>query len=143
MAADDPCRVVDQKDAESLLGPAKSMAVGSMGCSYSNRDKGVRMTITAMDMGASAKQIWEGMKKKSQSAGWLAGDESGIGTVAYAELIKRSKESSAGRAAFIVVKGGNVIQIVVTDSAEKDDIAGKKEMLDKLRPVAKRIVDKF
>jgi len=70
----------------------------------------------------------------------MVGDEAGMGSSAYAELIKRSAESSAGKCGFVVVKGGNVLQFFVTDDAEKQDIAGKKEMLDKLRPLALKAV---
>jgi hypothetical protein len=36
-----------------------------------------------------------------------------------------------------------LITIFVTDSAEKQDIAGKKEMLDKLRPLAMKAVQRL
>jgi hypothetical protein len=36
-----------------------------------------------------------------------------------------------------------LITISVTDDAEKQDIAGKKEMLDKLRPLAQKAVQRL
>ena len=71
------------------------------------------------------------------------GDESGMGSNAFAELIKRSAESSAGKCGFVVVKGNKVLQIFVTDDASKGDIAGKKDMLDKLRPLARTAVQRL
>lgn len=142
--AQDPCAPVAQADADALLGGvATKMAVGKMGCSFGVRAKGVRLTLTALDAGKMAQQTFDGMKGKSKASGWLAGEEAGMGEKAYAELIPRSAESAAGKAGFVVVKAGKVIQISVTDSAGKDDIAGKKAMLDQLRPVAKRIVEKL
>ena len=92
------CDLVKPDEAASLLGGSPtSMAVGELGCSYSNRARGVRLTITMMDMGSMAKQTWDGLKTQAGTAKWLVGDESGMGSAAYAQLIRRSAESSAGK----------------------------------------------
>jgi hypothetical protein len=107
------------------------------------RARGVRLTITLVDIGATVKTYWDGMKAQSAKTGWLVGDEPGIGAAAYAELIKRGARGSAGKAGFVAVKGNTLMQIFVTDSAEKEDIAGTKETLDKLRPLAKKAADRI
>jgi hypothetical protein len=138
------CDLVTQGEADGLLGGSThQIAVGTLGCGYSNRAAGVKLSLVVMDLGVSAKQTWDGMKAQTAKAKWLVGDEQGMGSNAYAQLIKRSAESSAGKCGFVVVKGGNVFQIFVTDDAEKQDIAGKKEMLDKLRPLALKAVSRL
>lgn len=143
-AQDDICGLVKLDEASALLGgTASQLAVGKLGCSYSNRARGVRLTITLMDLGGMAKQTWDGLKSKSANAKWLVGDEAGMGSNAYAELIRRSAESSAGKCGFVAVKGTKVIQMFISDSAEKEDVAGKKEMLDRFRPLAHKVVDRL
>jgi hypothetical protein len=138
------CDLVAQGEADAFLGGAsRQVAVGTLGCGYSVRATGASLTITVMDLGASAKATWDGLKSQTARSNWLVGDEAGMGSSAYAELIRRSAESSAGKCGFVVVKGGNVFQIFLTDDAGKQDIAGKKEMLDKLRPLAQKAVDRL
>ncbi len=138
------CDLVTQAEADALLGGGThQIPVGKMGCGYSLRATGGNLTITVLDMGTAAKQTWDGLKSQVAAAHWLVGDEAGMGSAAYAELIKRSAESSAGKCGFVVVKGTNVFQIFVTDRADNVDIAGKKEMLDKLRPLAKKALDRL
>ena len=138
------CDLVTQAEADALLGgSSRQIPVGKLGCGYSLRASGLNLTITVMDLGTSAKQTWDGMKSQAANAHWLAGDEAGMGSNAYAHLIKRSAESSAGKCGFVVIKGANVFQIFVTDRAENADLAGKKEMLDKLRPLAKKAVERL
>jgi hypothetical protein len=142
--AEGVCDLVKPGEASSLLGgTATTIAVGTLGCSYSNRGPGVRLTITVGDMGVSAKQTWDALKQQAGNAKWLVGDEPGMGSAAFAELIRRSPESSAGKCGFVALKGTKVIQMFVTDSAGKDDIAGKKEMLDRFRPVAHKVVERL
>ena len=138
------CDLVTQAEADSLLGGStRQIPVGKLGCGYSYRASGLNLSITVMDLAGMAKQTWDGLKNQASTAHWLAGDEAGMGTSAYAQLIKRSAESSAGKCGFVVLKGNNVLQIFVTDRSENADLAGKKEMLDKLRPVAKKAVDRL
>ncbi|MEI9976419.1 MAG: hypothetical protein WDO73_32805 [Ignavibacteriota bacterium] len=124
-------------------GGSRQVAVGKLGCAYSLRATGVTLTITVMDLGVSAKATWDAMKEQTARSNWLAGDEGGMGSAAFAELIKRSADSSAGKCGFVAVKGANVFQIFVTDHADKEDIAGKKEMLEKLRPVAQKAIGRL
>ncbi len=138
------CDLVHQDEAIQLLGGAAlQIKVGPLGCGYSLRARGVRLTITLVDIGPTVKDFWDGMKAQSAKRGFMAGDEPGMGSVAYAELIKRSAQSSAGKAGFVAVKGNTLMQIFVTDSAEKEDFAGRKETLDKLRPLAKKAADRI
>lgn len=138
------CDLVHQEEANQLLGgTALQIKVGPLGCGYAVRARGVRLTITLVDIGATVKTYWDGMKAQSAKTGWLVGDEPGIGAAAYAELIKRGARGSAGKAGFVAVKGNTLMQIFVTDSAEKEDIAGTKETLDKLRPLAKKAADRI
>jgi len=53
-------------------------------------DARVRLTITVTDWGASAKAVWDKAKATSMKGNWLVGDEAGMGTYAYGELIRRS-----------------------------------------------------
>ncbi len=138
------CDLVTQDEANALLGgSANKLAMGAVGCGYSVRTLGVRLTITVTDWGTSAKEVWDKSKTTSMKGNWMAGDEAGMGSYAYAELIRRSAQSSAGKCGFVAVKGTQVFQIFVTDDAEKQDIAGKKEMLDKLRPLAHKAVQRL
>ena len=138
------CDLVTQDEANALLGgSANRLAMGAVACGYSERTLGVRLTITVTDWGASAKAVWDKAKATSMKGNWLVGDEAGMGTYAYGELIRRSAQSSAGKCGFEAVKGTKLITIFVTDSAEKQDIAGKKEMLDKLRPLAMKAVQRL
>jgi len=138
------CDLVTQDEANALLGgSANKLSMGAIGCGYSMRALGVRLTITVTDWGASAKGVWDKSKETSTKGHWMAGDEAGMGSYAYAELIQRSAQSSAGKCGFVVVKGTKVLTVFVTDSAEKQDIAGRKEMLDKLRPLAQKAVNRL
>jgi hypothetical protein len=137
------CDLVKSDEAASLLGgTTTTTAVGKLGCSYSNRARGVRLTVTMMDLGTSAKQTWAGLKQQTADAKWLVGDETGMGSTAYAQLIRRSAESSAGKCGFVAVKGTKVIQMFVTDTADREDIAGKKETLDRFRPLAHKVMER-
>jgi hypothetical protein len=138
------CDLVKADEAVSLLGgTTTTTAVGQLGCSYSNRARGVRLTVTMMDLGTSAKQTWAGLKQQASDAKWLVGDEPGMGSTAYAQLIRRSAESSAGKCGFVAVKGTKVIQMFLTDSSDKEHVAGKKETLDKFRPLAHKVVERL
>jgi len=138
------CDLVTQDEANALLGgSANRLSMGALGCGYSVRALGVRLTIVATDWGASVKEVWDKSKATSVKGNWMSGDEVGMGSYAYAELIRRSAQSSAGKCGFVAVKGTKLIQVFVTDSAEKQDIAGKKEMLDKLRPLAQKAVQRL
>ncbi len=133
-----------QDEANALLGgTADKLAVTASGCGYSVRSLGVRLTVVVMDWGNMAKDVWDKSKATATKGNWLAGDEPGMGSYAYAELIRRSAQSSAGKCGFVVVKGAKLLQIFITDSAEKQDIAGRKEMLDKLRPLAQKAVQRL
>jgi len=138
------CDLVTQDEANALLGgSANQLSMGAIGCGYSVRTLGARLTITVTDWGTTSKAVWDGAKATSIRRNSLVGDEAGMGTYAFAELISRSAQSSAGKCGFEVVKGTKVITIFVTDDAEKQDIAGKKEMLDKLRPLAQKAVQRL
>jgi hypothetical protein len=127
--------------ASLLGGTTTTTAVGQLGCSYSNRAQGVRLTVTMMDLGTSAKQTWAGLKQQAGDAKWLVGDEPGMGS--YAQLIHCSAGSSTGKCGFVAVKRTRVIQMFLTDSADKEDIAGKKETLDRFRPLAHKVVERL
>ena len=138
------CDLVTQDEANALLGgSANPLSMGAIGCGYSVRTLGVRLTITVTDWGTTTKEIWDGLKATSAKKNWMAGDEAGMGSYAYAEVIRRSVQSSAGKCGFVIVKGTKILQLFVTDSAEKQDIAGRKEMLDKLRPLARKAVQRL
>jgi len=66
-----------------------------------------------------------------------------MGNSAFAELIRRSAASSAEKVGFVALKGANVLQIFVNDDASKADLAAKKEMLDKMRPMAQAAVQRL
>jgi len=143
-AAGGVCELVKPDEAAAILGgPVSSIPVGTLGCSYGNRARGLRLTVTVMAAGTMARQTWEGMRSSASSAKWLAGDERGMGTAAYAQLIRRNSESSAGKCGFVAIKGGKLVQMFISDSAEKEDVAGKKEMLDRFRPLAHKIVERL
>jgi hypothetical protein len=138
------CDLVTQDEANALLGgSANKLSMGSVGCGYSVPMLGVRLTITVTDWGTTTKEIWDKLRADSAKRTWLVGEAAGMGSYAYAELIRRSAQSSAGKCGYVVVKGTKVFQIFVTDAAEKQDIAGRKEMLDKLRPVAQKAVQRL
>jgi len=138
------CDLVTQDEANALLGgTANKLSMGAVGCGYSVRTLGVRLTITVTDWGTSTKSVWDMAKANSVKRQQMAGDEPGMGSYAFAELIRRSAQSSAGKCGFEAVKVTKLITISVTDDAEKQDIAGKKEMLDKLRPLAQKAVQRL
>ena len=133
-----------QDEANALLGgSANQMRLGQDACVYSVRALGVKLAITVQDLGVSAKATWDGMKAQSVKAQRLAGDEAGMGANAYSEVSKRVDKDSSGQCGFVVLKGAKVIQVFVSDSAGKPDIAGKKEMLDKFRPLALKAVQRL
>jgi hypothetical protein len=138
------CAKIDTRDANAILGGAAvPMSVGALGCSYSVREKGVRLTLTLSDEGTNARKIFDSLKRKTKAAGWLTGDESGMGDVAYGELIGQTAQNPAGKCGFVVVKGSKLIQIYVSDSGGKSDLAGRKDTLEKLRPIAKKATDRI
>jgi len=138
------CDLVTQDEANALLGgSANKLSMGAIGCGYSVRTLGVRLTITVTDWGATTKSVWDMAKANSAKRQQMAGDEPGMGSYAFAELIRRSAQSSSGKCGFEAVKGTKLITISVTDDAEKQDIAGKKEMLDKLRPLAQKAAQRL
>jgi hypothetical protein len=138
------CDLVTQDEANALLGgTANKLSMGAIGCGYSVRTLGVRLTITVTDWGSTTKSVWDMAKANSVKRQQMAGDEPGMGSYAFAELIRRSAQSSAGKCGFEAVKGTKLITIAVTDDAEKQDIAGKKEMLDKLRPLAQKALQRL
>ena len=70
-------------------------------------------------------------------------DEPGLGNAAYGELVKYSGADSGGKCGFVVIKGSKLIQFYVSDSGGKSSLAGRRETLDKLRPIAKRVIDRI
>ena len=138
------CEKIDQRDADAILGgPAVPLGMGTIGCSYSVRGKGVRLTLTLSDEGASTRTLFDGLKQKTKSSGWLMADEPGLGNAAYGELVKYSGADSGGKCGFVVIKGSKLIQFYVSDSGGKSSLAGRRETLDKLRPIAKRVIDRI
>ena len=139
------CDKIDAKDASAILGgSAVPLSVGALGCSYSVREKGVRLTLTLSDEGSNANKIFTSLRQKTKAAGWLMGDElMTIGFPAYGELIKRSATNPSGKCGFVVLKGSKLIQVYISDSGGMADLAGRKDTLDKLRPIAKKAVDRI
>ena len=138
------CDKIDTRDADAILGGAAlPLSVGALGCSYSVREKGVRLTLTLSDEGANSRKIFETLKQKTKAAGWLVGDEAGLGNVAFGELIKRTAQTSAGKCGFVILKGNKLIQIYISDSAGRVDLAGRRDTLDRLRPIARKAVERL
>ena len=138
------CGLVKPEEAATLLGaPGEPMAVGNTGCSYSNRARGLLLTLTVLELDGMARQTWDGLRNRSANARRLVSDEAGMGSIAYSELIRRGAQNAAGRCGFVVVKGGKVVQVFVSDSPTREDIAGKRAMLDRLRPIARKIVGRM
>jgi hypothetical protein len=138
------CDKFDTRDADALLGgPAVPLSVGSLGCSYSVRGKGVRLTLTLSDEGPGARKTYDTLKQKTKSGGWLAGEEMGMGTAAFGELIKRTPQNPISKSGFVILKGTKLIQIYVSDSLGTSDLAGRKDTLDRLRPIARKAVDRI
>jgi len=138
------CGLVTAEEAAAVVGPVDSpMAVGNAGCSYANRARGVRLIVTVMDLGEMARQTWDGLRNRSADASWLVGGEAGMGAAAYSEVVRRGAYSATGRCGFVAVKGGKVVHLFVSDSAGKADVAGRREMLERLRPVTRTIVERM
>ena len=138
------CGLVKPEEAAALLGAAaRPMAVGNIGCSYSNRVRGLLLTLTVLELGEMARQTWEGLRSRSANTARLVSDEAAMGSAAYSELMRRGARSAAGRCGFVVATGGKVVQVFVSDSPTQEDIAGKRAMLDKLRPIARKIVERM
>jgi hypothetical protein len=132
------CDLVTEAEASQLLaGQVKKMDILG-GCSFSVAASGLRMSVMPMDTGTGVKTVYNGMVDKNKKAGWGLGAEKGMGDEAYAYLIARSAQSAAGKAGFIARKGPTILQISVSDTAIKQDLAGNKAMLDKLRPLAQK-----
>ena len=84
------CDLVTQDEANALLGgTANKLSMGAVGCGYSVRTLGVRLTITVTDWGTSTKSVWDMAKANSVKRQQMAGDEPGMGSYAFAELIGR------------------------------------------------------
>lgn len=136
------CDMIEQRDADAILGGvAAPMSLGSLGCSYSVRSKGVRLTLTMSDEGPGARKVYDGLRQTTRASGWFAGDEPTMATAAYGELIKSTPKSPAGKCGFVILKGSRLIQIYVSDSGGKIDLASRRETLDRLRPIARRVID--
>ena len=134
------CDKIDQRDADAILGgSAMPLSVGAHGCSYSVRGKGVRLTLMLSDEGATTKAKLDDRKKATKRSGWFIGEEAGLGGSAYSELIR----GTTGKCGFVVMKGSKLIEFYVSDSGGKSDLAGRRETLDKLRPIAKRVIDRI
>src|SRR4051794_6626040 len=53
------CDLVEADEAAALLGgTTTSTAVGQLGCSYSNRARGLRLTVTMMDLEVGTVSHW-------------------------------------------------------------------------------------
>ena len=90
------------------------------------------------DEGPGARKVYDGLKQKTRASGWLASEEPAMATAAYGEWIKSGPKTPAGKCGFVVLKGSRLIQIYVSDSGGKADLASRRETLDRLRPIAKR-----
>ena len=138
------CDKIDQRDADAILGgPAMPLGMGALGCSYSVRGKGARLTLTLSDEGANIKKIFDGLKQKTRASGWLAGDEPSLGNGAFGEWVKPGGKSPTGKCGFIAMKGSKLIQFYISDSGGKGDVSSRRETLDKLRIIAKRVIDRI
>lgn len=134
------CDKIDQRDADMILGgQATPLGMGVIGCSYSVRGKGARLTLTLSDEGANAKKNFDLLKKNAKNPGWYVNDELTLGLTAFSEWIKASGPNAA-KVGFIVMKGSKLIQFYITDST---GTVGRRETLDKLRPIAKRVIDRI
>ena len=134
------CDKIDQRDADAILGgSATPLGMGALGCSYSVRGKGARLTLTLSDEGANAKKSFDLLKRNTKSSGWFVSEELTLGVTAFSEWIKPSGPTSA-KAGFLVMKGSKLIQVYVTDSS---GTVARRETLDKLRPIARRVIDRI
>ena len=134
------CDKIDQRDADLVLGgQATPLGMGVLGCSYSVRGKAARLTLTLSDEGANAKKSFETSRRAAKTSGWFVNDELMLGVTAFSEWIKPSGPAAA-KVGFIVMKGSKLIQFYVTDSS---GVVGRKETLEKLRPIARRVIDRI
>ena len=135
------CDKIDQRDADAILGgPATPLGLGALGCSYSVRGKSARLTLTLSDEGASIGKHFDGLRKETRSSGWLTGDEPTLGNGGFGEWIKPGSKSPSGKCGFVVMKGSKLILFYISDTGI---LASRRETLDKLRPIAKRVIDRI
>ena len=134
------CDKIDPRDADQILGgQSMPLGLGPNGCSYSVRGKGARLTLTLSDESANAAQDFAILHHKAKSGGWLVADEQTLGLTAFSQWIKASGPNSA-KCGFIVKKGSKIIQFYITDST---GTVARRDTVDKLRPIAKRVIDRI
>ena len=135
------CEKIEQRDADAILGgSATPLGLGAIGCSYSVRGKAARLTMTLGDEGANAKKTYESNRRTAKNAGWFVNDELlTLGYTSFSESIKPSGPTAA-KIGFIVMKGSKIIQFYITDSS---GTVVRRETLEKLRPIARRSLDRI
>ena len=119
-----------------LGGQAVPLGLGMSGCSYSVKGKAMRLTLTLSD-DPSAARNYTTLRKNAKGSAWLVADEQTLGLLAFSEFVK--KPGQPVKVGFIVAKGTKLIQFYLTDSTG----AAKRETVDKLRPIAKRVIDRI
>lgn len=135
------CDKFDQRDADGILGgPATPLGMGALGCSYSVRGKSARLTMTLSNQHATIQSDFDGLKKKTKASGWFTADEPGMGNAAFGEWIKPGPRNPSGKVGFVVMKGSVLILFYISDTGT---LASKRETLEKLRPIAKRVIDRI
>ncbi len=135
------CDKFDQRQVDSILGgPATPLGMGALGCSYSVRGKSARLTMTISNQNATIQKDFSGLKQKTRASGWLTGDEPTLGNSGFGEWIKPGPKVPSGKIGFVITKGSWLILFYITDTGT---LASKKETMDKLRPIAKYVVDRI
>jgi len=82
--------------------------MGALGCRYSVRGKGARLTLTLSDEGANINKIFTTFKQKTKNSGWLTGDEPVLGGPPTAS--DKPSAQTQWQIRFVVMKGSKLIQ---------------------------------
>lgn len=125
------CSFVTQQDAESILGPKAMQHVGPGSCAW-NLPNSPLVFVVIVDSNPQIKQQIYMPRTAIAKAGGTVREEPGVWGGAYSTTIP-------GAQTIYLLKGDTGASITITN----DRKGVLPDMLDKLRPVAKRIVGRM
>lgn len=125
------CSFVTQQDAEAILGPKAAQHAGPGSCAYDAPGQNFILVVIVDSSPNVKQQIWV-PKQNIGRAGGTVREEPGVYPGAYSTSIK-------GAQSVYLLKGDSAVSVTVTN----DNKGVLPDMLEKLRPLAKKIAGRL
>jgi hypothetical protein len=134
------CSLITPDEAASVLGgKGEQNEVGPM-CVFVDKVHHLALTVSNTTYGPKTQLVFDESRKGALGQKAVVKDETGFGVGAYSAVYSGM---SGTESAITALKGKVMLSVSVKDDGGNTHVAGSAATLDKLRPVAKKALDRL